>query len=83
MTICAYNREQISGDIIAGQGLFSCRLSHIGQIVQNEIQNIKNRYGGVKIYKYVIMPNHIRLVIFLKRQEQSPCPTIGDVICVI
>ncbi|MEG0090804.1 MAG: transposase, partial [Oscillospiraceae bacterium] len=59
------------------------RLSHIGRIVQDEIQNITNRYVGVKIDKYVIMPNHIHLIILLERQEQSPCPTIGDIVCVI
>ncbi|MEG1016565.1 MAG: transposase [Oscillospiraceae bacterium] len=83
VTICTYNREQILGDINVGQGLCSCRLSHIGRIVQDEIQKITNRYVGVKIDKYVIMPNHIHLIILLERQEQSPCPTIGDIICVI
>ncbi|MEG0835647.1 MAG: DUF4417 domain-containing protein [Christensenellaceae bacterium] len=49
MTICTYNREQILGDINVGQGLCSCRLSHIGRIVQDGIQNITNRYVGIKI----------------------------------
>lgn len=83
VTICAYDRAQIFGNIYVEQGLCSCRLSHIGRIVQDEIQNIPNRYVGVKIDQYVIMPNHVHLVIVLERQEQSPCPTVGDVICVI
>ncbi|MDD3244299.1 MAG: transposase [Eubacteriales bacterium] len=83
VTVCTYNREQILGDIDVGQGLCFCRLSPIGRIVQDEIQNITNRYPDVKIDKYVVMPNHIHLILRLARQEQSPCPTIGDVICVI
>ena len=83
VTICAYDRAQIFGDIYVGQGLCSCRLSHIGRIVQDEIQNISSRYSGVRIDKYAMMPNHVHLVIVLERQEQSHCPTVGDVICVI
>lgn len=93
VTMCTYNREQTLGDIYVGQGLCSCRLSQIGRIVQEEIRNITARYVGVKIDKYIIMPNHVHFIFLLERQgqsrqeqsrqEQSPCPTIGDVICAI
>ena len=68
---------------IVGQGLCSCRLSQTGEIVQKEIDSIPTRFPGVKVDKYVIMPNHIHMVLILntQRQEQSPCPTVGDVIC--
>ena len=72
ITICTHNRERIFGDIV-GQGLCSCRLSPIGEIINNEILNIEKRYMGIKIDKYVIMPNHIHLIIQIhneSRQEQ-------------
>ncbi len=80
-----------------GQGLCSCItcksvLSPIGKIVQNELNKIPERYPRVKLDKFVIMPNHVHAIISIcnnsdaiqqtqERQEQSPCPTVGDIIC--
>ncbi len=83
ITICAHNREYLFGEIVVGQGLCSCRLSQIGNIVREEINALLLRYPNIKISNYVIMPNHIHMIIHIKRQEQSPCPTIGDVICTL
>ena len=88
ITICSYNREHIFGRIDVGQGLCSCRnvlpvcnLSEIGTIVFQQMYELQNRYTDIEIDKFVVMPNHIHVIIFIKRQEQSPCPTIGDIIC--
>ena len=90
VTICTYNREHILGDIVVeqcvGQGLCSCpmqqqqtcRLSDIGKIVRNEIENISDRYTNVKIDKNVIMPNHVHLIIVL---EQQNAITVGQGLC--
>jgi len=64
-------------------------LSVIGEIIQSEINKLSERYPMVTIADYVIMPNHIHTVIVIgkfeddqeSRQEQSPCPTLGDLIC--
>ena len=31
--------------------------------------------------KYVIMPNHIHLLLTIDRAEQSPAPTVSDMVC--
>ncbi len=80
ITICTQSRAHILGDIV-GQGLCSCRLSQIGSIVKSEIEDLLIRFNTIAIPKYVIMPNHIHLIIEIQRQEQSPCPTIGEIIC--
>ena len=36
----------------------------------------------MQIEKYVIMPNHIHLIIAIKSTAgASPCPTVSDIIC--
>jgi len=57
----------------------------IGNIIDEEIKNIQNRYINVKIDNYIIMPNHVHLIVALNKpwQEQSPCPTLFDVICTL
>jgi len=85
ITICSYCRENLFGEIVVGQGLCSCRLSNVGNIIENEISQLPIRYTNIKIDNYVVMPNHIHLILSIvaERQEQSPCPTIGDIICAL
>ena len=44
-------------------------LTPIGEFVSQNIANIPNKHQNVEIDKYVVMPNHIHLLILL-RQEQ-------------
>ncbi len=50
------------------------KLSKIGKIISNEIKKIPEIYEHVKIDKYVIMPNHIHMIIlidgFVKTDER-------------
>ncbi|MEG1445923.1 MAG: transposase [Ruthenibacterium sp.] len=82
VTICAYQREHLFADVLVGQGLCPCRLTAIGSIVQSEIENIKTRFAHVGVDKYIVMPNHVHLILRIgeHRQGQSPCPTVGNMI---
>ncbi len=80
VTICTHKRECMLGKIV-GQGLCSCRLSPVGNIIREEIDGLLTRYPSIIISNFIIMPNHIHMIIEIQRQEQSPCPTIGDIIC--
>lgn len=44
------------------------RLNGVGRIIQLQIENI-NHENNVIVDKYVIMPNHIHLLIFLRSDE--------------
>lgn len=52
ITICTDKRQHLFGTFSVGQGLCSCRhpefeLSKIGQIINNELFQLENRYSDV------------------------------------
>ena len=55
-------------------------LTEIGKIVEQSIKYIDINYNGVKIDKYVIMPNHIHLIVVLDDSGGHGNPPLQDVI---
>ena len=65
ITICTHNKEKILCDIV-GEGLCALpqlKLTEIGEIVNESIIYINDNYDGICIDKYVIMPNHVHLIV--------------------
>ncbi|MBR4949987.1 MAG: transposase [Clostridia bacterium] len=65
ITICTKNKKCILSQIV-GEGLCalpSIILTAIGEKVYDAIKYINENYNGVKVDKYIIMPNHIHLII--------------------
>ena len=60
VTICSKNRECFFGEIIG----WNMILSEMWNIVNEEIQN--NIRDDVQIDEYIIMPNHIHIIIIIK-----------------
>ena len=54
-------------------------------IVENEIRSIPARYPNVSIEKYVIMPDHIHMIVMIHAGTggSRPSPTIMDMVRVI
>ena len=59
ITICIQNRIEILGKIHDNQ----IKLSKEGIIVQTNIENIEKVFKDIKIDEYIIMPNHIHMII--------------------
>ena len=53
--------------------------------METEILSIPSRYPNVGIEKYVIMPNHIHMIVEIRADAggASPSPTLSDVVRVI
>ncbi len=90
VTICTAEKKRILSEILpVGEGLAppETKLSAIGKIVEEQILSLPLRYSTVTIDKYVIMPNHVHLLISLQSGEisggASPSPTVMDVVRVI
>ena len=51
----------------------------MGEIAENEIKNIGLHYNNVSVDKYVVMPNHIHMIIVISEQSGAeginPFPT--------
>ncbi len=58
-------------------------LSDIGEIVNCEMQKLNSIYKNVSVDKYVIMPNHIHIIILILQNEDGRtqfAPTISRII---
>ena len=82
VTICTHNRKCILSDIV-GEGLCTLpknTLTPIGKEIEKSIQYIDENYEGVIIDKYVIMPNHIHLIVILNNSGGHGNPPLQIII---
>ena len=82
VTICTYNKEYILSKVV-GEGLCALPgniLSEIGKDIEKTIHYINNNYAGVLISKYVIMPNHIHLIVELDGSGGHGNPPLQNII---
>lgn len=78
VTICTYNREKILSVINDNE----ITLYPIGEIIEQELKLLESKYN-IEISPYVIMPDHIHAIIRIEREEQSPSPTLINIICAL
>ena len=87
ITICTKDRKEILSQVIVGEGLAPpvLKLSPFGECIKEQINNLEIRYENVKIDNYVIMPNHIHILMRIENQTggASPSPTVSDIICAL
>ena len=85
VTICTQNRRCILSRIV-GTGVPDCphpELSRYGEIADKCIRQLNEFYHHLSVENYVIMPNHIHLLIWVKEnktitdngQSRTPVPT--------
>ncbi len=72
VTICTKDKLHLFGEITNGK----MHLKDIGIIANQEILKMESYYSNIKIDKYVIMPNHIHMIITIAGTEGiNPFPT--------
>ena len=64
VTICANHMEHIFGNIINNQMHFSAA----GKIVKECVCDIPNHHKNVTVGNYVVMPNHVHIVLSVGAQ---------------
>ena len=79
VTICTQNRRCILSRIV-GTGVLDCpqiELTKYGEVAEKYIKQLDSFYDHISIESYVIMPNHIHILLFIKDNGQSrtPVPT--------
>ena len=87
ITICTDKRRCILSRIV-GRGLapaenYTVELTSFGKIAEKQLLSLRERYPHLVIDRYVIMPNHIHIVLGLNNEAAgaSPRPTIMDIVC--
>lgn len=89
ITVCTKNREELlcrpplrRGAPCAPDSPDQFQLSDIGFIVDTAIRRIPNCYSSVSVEQYVIMPNHIHMIVVLcdDRGRTRCAPTISRII---
>ena len=89
VTICVIDRHCILGKIHVGDDALgvplseqrhTVELSSIGKIVDEQLNDFSHFYDHIKIDRYIIMPNHIHmiLVVSIDGTSRAPSPTTDN-----
>ena len=84
VTICTHNRQQILSRIV-GRGLAPAEVEYTayGKEAERQLLLLEERYPFLIIESYVIMPDHIHMMLAFEEKTAgaSPRPTLYDVVC--
>ena len=84
VTICAKDRLELFATIDVGAAFCRPCLMQAGEIIENEISTLSRTYEGVFVDCYVVMPNHVHMIIAIAGMwqheasgRQNAAPTIS------
>ena len=83
ITICTHDRRCLLSSIL-GQGLAPAEIQYstYGRIAEEQLLLLEQRYPYLKIDQYVIMPNHIHVILLLEEAAGTAMrPTLTDIVC--
>ena len=82
VTICVQDGHELLGQIVGGGVLDAphVQVSNYGAIVEKHILAINEHYKDVSIEKYIVMPNHVHMLVFIRATKEdgasrTPPPT--------
>ena len=80
LTVCTEKRAKTLSKIV-GEGSPLPQLTEIGEIVKKYIEEIPHKYPDFLVDHYVIMPNHIHMILFrfVNDGRGDPSPTVDNV----
>ena len=80
VTICTQDKRHYFGNIIEGE----MHLSKIGEYCKSEIEALPKHYQYSEVPLYVIMPNHLHMIICINERTHEPCvPTKRTALSVV
>ena len=84
LTICINGRHKMSGKVVgnarransvrdgvpqSGPGVPYVELNEIGKMIKQHIDKMSVVYSSIKVDKYIIMPNHIHMIIAIENSN--------------
>ena len=76
ITICTKDKKKILSNIVVGDGVLDVPqniLSDYGKVVEKYLLQMNDFYNHITVDKYVIMPNHIHLILSISSPENDFC----------
>jgi len=70
LTVCVKDRRELLGRVIVGRDALGApivELSEYGEFIYEEIEKTPIYYNGVTAKKFVVMPNHIHMILMVAR----------------
>ena len=85
ITICTKNREKLfwANKMSDISGIEDISLSSVGIVVEQVIKSIPTHYPAVHVDHFVIMPDHVHLLLHIQTDSDGrpmTCPTISTII---
>ena len=78
LTVCTKDKQCLFGSVV-GDGVLDVpytALSKLGQMVERRIQEMAGFYSHIRIDHYVVMPNHVHLLLIVQnRADQTSGPS--------
>ncbi len=77
LTVCAFHHKCIFSSIVGGGVLDAplCELSSLGKVIEANLLTVIKRYHHLILDHYVIMPNHIHILLHTCGASRTPLPT--------
>ena len=88
ITICTHKKHSLFGSV--GADSISARTlpNTAGQMISDTLTEVFNNFNNATLDKYVIMPNHIHMIIIISygdkngepRADMESAPTVADIV---
>ena len=72
ITVCTKDNASLFGEIAVAANSVRHQFSDIGLVVDKAIANIPEIYETVEVDRYVIMPNHVHVILTIYGEQCSP-----------
>ena len=81
LTLCIQDRKNILSTVV-GEGSPLPKLTNYGEIVDKWILKIPEKYEDYSIDTYVVMPNHVHILLSVMKNggRGDPSPTVSNVV---
>ena len=64
ITICTDDKKHIFGEIVEDK----IQLNEIGKLAYGNIEKLEEIYNTIKIDKFIVMPNHVHMIIIIDKE---------------
>lgn len=74
VTIVTWHREFLFGEVVNGE----MRLSKFGLVAKQQLEKLSKRFPNIEFGAFVIMPNHIHVIIFITDGSRGTAESSSD-----